>query len=172
MNLFRPTMYRKDIFEIDYQKLKEKGITCLIFDLDNTLGMIDQKKCPAKVKKLLRRLQKDFLILINSNNTSSRLTPYLNELGVGGYSFALKPSTRNLAKIKKIYNLKKKEMVMIGDQIVTDILSGNKFKIMTILVDPLGEKDLKITGLNRQVEAKIVRYYQKRGIFERGKYYE
>ena len=25
MNLFRPTMYRKDIFEIDYQKLKEKG---------------------------------------------------------------------------------------------------------------------------------------------------
>ena len=73
MNLFRPTMYRKDIFEIDYQKLKEKGITCLIFDLDNTLGMIDQKKCPAKVKKLLRRLQKDFLILINSNNTRSRL---------------------------------------------------------------------------------------------------
>lgn len=172
MNLFRPTMYRKDIFEIDYQKLKEKGITCLIFDLDNTLGMIDQKKCPAKVKKLLRRLQKDFLILINSNNTRSRLTPYLNELGVGGYSFALKPSTRNLAKIKKIYNLKKKEMVMIGDQIVTDILSGNKFKIMTILVDPLGEKDLKITGLNRQVETKIVRYYQKRGVFERGKYYE
>ena len=221
MNLFRPTMYRKDIFEIDYQKLKEKGITCLIFDLDNTLGMIDQKKCPAKVKKLLRRLQKDFLILINSNNTRSRLRtymmknqegkdvsiydekthtgvlrhlvtkigfttgevmvvlvangkklPYLNELGVGGYSFALKPSTRNLAKIKKIYNLKKKEMVMIGDQIVTDILSGNKFKIMTILVDPLGEKDLKITGLNRQVEAKIVRYYQKRGVFERGKYYE
>ena len=172
MNLFRPTMYRKDIFEIDYQKLKEKGITCLIFDLDNTLGMIDQKKCPAKVKKLLRRLQKDFLILINSNNTRSRLTPYLNELGVGGYSFALKPSTRNLAKIKKTYNLKKKEMVMIGDQIVTDILSGNKFKIMTILVDPLGEKDLKITGLNRQVEAKIVRYYQKRGVFERGKYYE
>ena len=172
MNLFRPTMYRKDLFGIDYQKIKEKGITCLIFDLDNTLGMIDQKKCPTKVKKLLRRLQKDFLILINSNNTRSRLTPYLNELGVGGYSFALKPSTRNLAKIKKIYNLKKKEMVMIGDQIVTDILSGNKFKIMTILVDPLGEKDLKITGLNRQVEAKIVRYYQKRGVFERGKYYE
>lgn len=172
MNLFRPTMYRKDIFEIDYQKLKEKGITCLIFDLDNTLGMIDQKKCPAKVKKLLRRLQKDFLILINSNNTRNRLIPYLEELGVGGYSFALKPSTRNLAKIKKNYKLKKKEMVMIGDQIVTDVLSGNRFKIMTILVDPLGEKDLKITGLNRQVEAKIVRYYQKRGVFERGKYYE
>ena len=43
---------------------------------------------------------------------------------------------------------------------------------MTILVDPLGEKDLKITGLNRKVEAKIISYYQKQGVFERGKYYE
>ncbi len=172
MNLFKPTMYRKNIFEIDYQKLKEMGITCLIFDLDNTLGMVDQKKCPVRVKKLLKRLQKDFLILINSNNTKSRLAPYLKELGIGGFSFGLKPSTRNLSKIKKQYNLKKKEMVMIGDQIVTDVLSGNRFRIMTILVDPLGEKDLKITGLNRQVEAKIIRHYQKRGVFERGKYYE
>ena len=47
---------------------------------------------------------------------------------------------------------KKKEMCMIGDQIVTDVLAGNRFKIMTILVDPLGEKDLKITGLNRKIE--------------------
>lgn len=172
MNIFKPTMYRKNIFEIDYQKLKDLGITCLIFDLDNTLGLISQKKCPRQVKKLLRRLQKDFLILINSNNTKKRLTPYLRELGIGGFSFGLKPSVRNLIKIKKKYNLKKKEMVMIGDQIVTDVLAGNRFKIMTILVDPLGEKDLKITGLNRKIEYKIIKHYQKRGVFERGKYYE
>ena len=61
---------------------------------------------------------------------------------------------------------------MIGDQIVTDVLAGNRFKIMTILVDPLGEKDLKITGLNRKIEEKIVKRYEKRGLFERGKYYE
>ena len=85
---------------------------------------------------------------------------------------ALKPLPKNLRKIKKKYNLKKKEMVMVGDQIVTDILSGNLFNIMTILVDPLGEKDLKITYFNRKIENRIVNYYQKRGLFERGKYYE
>ena len=42
---------------------------------------------------------------------------------------------------------------------------------MTILVDPLGKKDLKITGLNRAIETKIIKYYNKRGLFERGKYY-
>ncbi len=171
MNLFRPNMYKKNIFEIDYNKLKEQGITCLIFDLDNTLGLIEHEKCPLKTKKLLKELQKDFLILISSNNTKKRIAPYLKDLGIGGVAFSLKPSTKGLRKIKKHYNLNKKEMVMIGDQIVTDILSGNRYKIMTILVDPLGEKDLRITGLNRKIEARIIKYYKKRGMFERGKYY-
>ena len=171
MNLFRPNMYKKNIFEIDYNKLKKQGITCLIFDLDNTLGLIEHEKCPLKTKKLLKELQKDFLILISSNNIKKRIAPYLKDLGIGGVAFSLKPSTKGLRKINKHYNLNKKEMVMIGDQIVTDILSGNRYKIMTILVDPLGEKDLRITGLNRKIEARIIKYYKKRGMFERGKYY-
>ena len=171
MNLFRPNMYKKNIFEIDYNRLKEQGIKCLVFDLDNTLGLIEHERCPLKTKKLLKELQKDFLILISSNNTKKRIAPYLKDLGIGGVAFSLKPSTKGLRWIKKNYNLKKKEMVMIGDQIVTDILSGNRYKIMTILVDPLGEKDLRITGLNRKIEARIIKYYKKRGMFERGKYY-
>ncbi len=172
MYIFKPTMYRRDIFDIDYQKLKEKGIVCIVFDLDNTLGLIDDKNSSPRAKRLIKKLKKDFLIFISSNNTPKRLQPYLDEFEVGGYAVALKPSIKNLRKIQKKYNLKKSEMVMIGDQIVTDILSGNRFKIMTILVDPLGEKDLKITKLNRVIENKIIKNYQKRGLFERGKYYE
>ena len=164
MGIFKPKMYKKNIFEIDYEKLKSLGIKCLIFDLDNTLGLIEQKKCPRNTKKLIKSLQNDFLVLISSNNTKDRITPYLKDLGVGGVSFSLKPLTRGLRKIKRNYNLKKKEMCMIGDQIVTDVLSGNRFKIYTVLVDPLGEKDLKITGLNRKVEAKIVARYEKKGL--------
>ena len=52
MNLFRPNMYKKNIFEIDYNKLKEQGIKCLVFDLDNTLGLIEHERCPLKTKKL------------------------------------------------------------------------------------------------------------------------
>lgn len=172
MHIFKPTMYKKNIFEINYDKLKEMGITCLIFDLDNTLGLIDQKKCPTEAKKLIKELQKDFLVLISSNNTKDRLEPYLKELGIGGVALSMKPSTHGLRKIKRDYKLKKKEMVMIGDQLVTDVLSGRNFKIMTILVDPLGKKDLKITGLNRAIEDKIIKKYMKKGIFERGRYYE
>ena len=63
-------------------------------------------------------------------------------------------------------------MCIIGDQLVTDILSGKKYNIMTILVDPLGKKDLKITILNRVIENIILKKYKKNKIFERGNYYE
>ena len=32
MALYKPTMYKKNIFEIDYEQLKKKGIKCLVFD--------------------------------------------------------------------------------------------------------------------------------------------
>ena len=172
MGIFKPTIYQPSIFEINYAHLKELGITCLVFDLDNTLGLIENKKCPRKAKQLIKELKEDFLVLICSNNTRKRIKPYLEDLGVGGVCWSMKPSTIGLNKIKNDYHLKKKEMCLIGDQMVTDILAGNRFHIMTVLVDPLGKKDLKITGINRELEAKIIQKYQRKGIFERGKYYE
>ncbi len=172
MAYLKPSRYYKNIYLIDYTKLKEEGIKCLIFDLDNTLGKMNNLSCPEETKKLLKSLQKDFFIFICSNNTRSRINPYLRELGVGGISWSLKPSTRALKKIKHDYKFSKKEMVIIGDQIVTDILAGKRFKIKTILVDPLGNKDLKVTGINRWIENKILDKYKTRGVFERGKYYE
>ena len=170
--LYKPSMYYKDIYSINYDKLKKQGITCLVFDLDNTLGLISEIKCPDKTKTLIRKLEKDFLVLVLSNNNKTRLKPYLHDLGIGGVAWAMKPFTRGLRKIKKNYRVKKSEMVMIGDQLVTDIVCANNFRIKSILVDPLGTKDLKITFFNRILENMIIKRYMKKGIFERGKYYE
>lgn len=170
--IFKPTMYYKNIYEINYKSLKKRGIKCLVFDLDNTLGLIENKKCPKATKTLLNKLKKDFTILICSNNNNKRLSPYLSDLGIDGVAWSLKPSTRGLRIIKRKYELNKNEMCMIGDQIVTDIFSGNRFGVITILVDPLGKKDLKITALNRIIENRIVANYEKRGVFKRGDYYE
>ena len=165
---FKPSKYYKDIYSIDYNKLKEEGITTLIFDLDNTLGLISNRECPRKTKLLIKKLKEDFLVLVCSNNNRTRLKPYLEDLGIGGVSWSMKPLTRGLRKIKRNYHLKKKEMAIIGDQVVTDIFMGNRLNMNTILVDPLGEKDLKITAFNRWLEKRIM----KRIKIKRGDYYE
>lgn len=171
MGMFRPKIYKKSIHEVDYQKLKDDGIKCLIFDLDNTLGLISHKSCPDETLKLINKLKRDFTVIISSNNTRKRLKPYMKELGVDGIAWSMKPSIKGLVTIKYKYHFLKKEMCIIGDQIVTDVLAGNRFHIKTILVDPMGEKDLVITGLNRKIEAKIIKFYEKRGLFKRGNYY-
>lgn len=168
---FQPTIYQKSIYNINYNKLKKKGIKVLIFDLDNTLALIDEAKCPEKSCRLIKKLQEDFKIYIISNNTNNRIAPYVEKLQVEGIPNAKKPFTKGLKKVLKA-GYQKREMIMIGDQLVTDILSGNSFGIMTAWVDPLGKKDLKITYFNRFLERQILKYYKWRKVLERGQYYE
>lgn len=172
MSYLKPDIYQKSIFDINYKKLYKKGISCLIFDLDNTLALIDEAKCPDKVKKLINNLKQDFTVVIISNNVSKRIKPYKEELEIDAVAMAMKPLPVGLSRIREKYHLRKSEMMMIGDQLVTDILSGKIYNISTCLVEPLGKKDLKITGLNRMIENKILDKYEKREIFKRGKFYE
>ena len=121
---------------------------------------------------LWRYISQRFTIFISSNNTRKRILPYIEDLEIEGEAFSLKPLPKGLIRIRKRCGFKRSEMAMIGDQMVTDILSGNLYGVTTILVDPLGVKDLKITGLNRKIEGFIVKIYEKRGIFKKGNHYE
>lgn len=169
---FYPNMYQKNIHNIPYKKLKKLGIKCLIFDLDNTIALIDQKLITEDTKNLLNKLKEDFRIIIISNNVTERVKSYADYLDCDYVSNAAKPLSKGYRKIRKKYHLKKKEMCMIGDQIVTDIYGGNRFSMFTILVDPLGKKDLKITSFNRFLERIILKEYEKKGIMKKGEYYE
>lgn len=169
---YYPNMYRKNIHDINYKKLKKLGIKCLIFDLDNTIALIDQHIITDDTKKLLLDLKKDFNIVILSNNFTKRVKSYATYLKCDFVANAMKPLTRGYKKISKKYNLEPNEMCMIGDQIVTDIYGGNKFGTFTVFVDSLGVKDLKITNINRFIERKILTKYENEGIMKKGVYYE
>lgn len=168
MSIFKPKMYVKNIFDIKYDYLKDIGIKFLIFDLDNTLGLVNEVVCSEKIKLFINKLSNDFKIIIASNNNYERVLKFIDNLNVSIISSAMKPSRKIYQYMRKNYTKNMQEVCIIGDQIVTDILSGNRFGMMSILVDPLGEKDLKITSFNRFLENKII----KRINLKRGEYYE
>lgn len=172
MDNYIPNVYKKNIFDINFHKLKEHGINCLIFDLDNTLALIDKDIIDEKTKMLLKEISIDFRIIVLSNNFKSRISKFCEPLNIDYVSFAMKPLPLSFAKIRKKYNLEKKEMCIIGDQLMTDVLGGNKYGIFTILTDPLSNNDLKITSINRFLERKKLKKLTKLGMLERGKYYE
>ena len=74
MKKFCPKIYQKNIYSINYQKLKKEGIKCLLFDLDNTCIPYKNNKMPKKIKDLFDKLVKmNFKVIIFSNSPKRRL---------------------------------------------------------------------------------------------------
>lgn len=166
-----PEMYCKSIYDIDYKKLKDKNIKCLLFDLDNTCVPYPKKEPTEDLKKLFQKLETmDFRVIIFSNTTPNRLDKFKN-IGVEVYGLSRKPHKKNFYKILTKYFYQKKEVCIIGDQLFTDILGGNKVGIHTLLVDPLGPKDFIITKLSRIAELIVFNILSKKQIHQKGVYY-
>lgn len=173
MEKYIPDIYQKSIYTINYEKLKERGIKCLLFDLDNTIAPVGVKKPSNKVKELFNELKKmGFKIIIFSNSHLKRLEPFKEELEVEIHPNSMKPLKRNFKKIIDKNEYLDSEVAIIGDQLLTDIKGGNKVGITTILVNPIGLKDFFLTKINRFYEKIIINKLGKKLIFIKGRYYD
>lgn len=173
MNYFFPDMYQKSIYVINYSKLKENGIKCLLFDLDNTCVPYVDRVPTRKLKDLFDKLQDDgFKLIIFSNSPKKRLMPFKKELNVDCCSKANKPRKKKFIKILKTYNYDLSDVAIIGDQLMTDIYGGNKVGITTILVNPMSDIDMPFTKIHRFMEKKKINKMTKQGIFKVGSYYD
>jgi uncharacterized protein len=167
MKCFEPTYYAKNIYQIPLSFYKENGIRALFLDLDNTLDAFDALVPSSEAKELIAKLQKIGLkIFIVSNNHEERVKKYADELGVD-YSFhSLKPFAFRLNKFIKKHNLNKQEILMVGDQTVTDIKCSNALKVRGCLVDKLVDRDQPTTTFNRFFDKKIRKKLENKGILK------
>lgn len=173
MEQYIPDIYQKSIYTINYEKLIDRGIKCLLFDLDNTIAPIGVKTPSKKTKDLFDNLkQMGFKIIIFSNSGSKRLEPFKEELNVDINPNSMKPLKRSFIKTMDKYDFKDSEVAIIGDQFLTDVVGGNKAGITTILVNPIGLKDFFFTKINRIREKRIMNKLGKNLLFIKGRYYD
>ncbi|HHW69225.1 MAG TPA: YqeG family HAD IIIA-type phosphatase [Tenericutes bacterium] len=173
MDIFIPDMYQKSIYTIDYEKLKERGIKCLLFDLDNTLIPARSSKKNEKLKDFFDELkQYGFKIYIFSNSPKRRVSIFADDLGIEYCYSASKPLKKKFLKIVDDNDLDLSEVAIIGDQLLTDVLGGNRVGITTILINPISIKDGVQTLLNRTIEKYIIKKLTKKDLFVKGRYYE
>ncbi len=172
MEKYLPDVYQKSIYTINYQKLKENGIKCILLDLDNTMIPAKSKTVTGKLEQLIDELKKDFKVIVFSNAIKKRVKPIAEKLALDYYAFALKPMQKYYLKALKEYRFKECEVAIIGDQIQTDILGGNRVGITTILVNPVSSKDFSFTRLNRYLEKRKMEKMCRKGLFTKGKYYD
>ena len=173
MEKYIPDVYQKSIYAIDYSKLKENGIKCLLFDLDNTLAPYSIKNADEKLVELFSHLKEmGFQVIIFSNRFKKRVKPFKEELEVDCCANARKPHPKHFTRILKEYRLAENEVAIIGDQIMTDIVGGNKVGITTILVNPISLREPFWTKPNRFLEKRVMKKLNNHDLFFKGRYYE
>lgn len=161
---FIPSEYKKTIFDITPEDLKARGIRGIITDLDNTLVEWDRPDATPKLIEWLASMkQSGIKVVIVSNNNEMRVKSFSEPLGIPFIFQARKPMGKAFRRAIKVLDLQRKQIVVIGDQMLTDIFGGNRNKLHTILVLPVAKSDGFVTKFNRMVERRIMKKLKQQG---------
>lgn len=156
LSYFRPTWVLDRLFTMTADQLHFHGFKGILVDLDNTLVEWHNPHSTTQASEWVKQMQADGIqVMIVSNNTKKRVGAVADEMGVDFVSDSLKPTFVGMRKARKRMGLFKDEVVMIGDQVLTDVLGANLYGIASILVKPLVRTDARVTVLNRYLEKKI-----------------
>ena len=118
---FVPDYYFPDIYAIDPERLRARGVKVLLADLDNTLA-------PYGVPTLF---------LLSNSRRPGRAQHYAEALGIPYEGHAGKPKAGGFRRALARMNAAPEEAAIVGDQIFTDILGGNRAGVLTLLVHPI-----------------------------------
>lgn len=78
------------------------------------------------------------------------------------FYFGKKPLKFGFNKARRKLELNSKNIAVVGDQIMTDIIGANRCNMFSILVKPIKEKDFLITRIKRPIENFIIKSYYKK----------
>lgn len=165
---FIPNMYVPSIYQIDLEALKQQGITSIIVDLDNTLVESTQLDAPPQLLDWFRKLrQEEFRVMIVSNNSKHRVTRFAQPLSIPYIYTARKPLSFAFRKAIQHLACRRDEIAVVGDQLLTDVLGGNRMGLFTILVVPVSQSEGWLTRTNRRLESLIFHWLKKNNYFHK-----
>ena len=131
----KPDLNVKSVSDIDFEKLLKMGKNVFLFDFDNTIGVWKSQIIPENVLSIFEYLKSNgaqVFIITNGKRRNMH-----GKIDVQIIWRSLKPLTFKVKKNIGNYLKDKSKVVVIGDQIFTDILFGKLLKVYTIKVDPI-----------------------------------
>ncbi|WP_412988258.1 YqeG family HAD IIIA-type phosphatase [Pediococcus siamensis] len=160
---FKPTWRIKKIYSLTPDELKKAGIRAVLTDLDNTLIAWDNPEGTPELRAWIAKMAKAGIpVIVVSNNSHARVKRALENIQLPFVSRALKPLGVGIARALRQLNLDASQVVMVGDQLITDILAANMAGTRSILVKPLLNSDAWNTKINRFFE-----YFIKKRLFKK-----
>ena len=158
---FIPTLYLDDIYAITPEMLMQMGVKGIVSDIDNTLVTYDDAEPTEGLIPWLKGMAEAGIpiALVSNNSSPDRVRVFNRSLGYFATARAGKPFGNGVKRALSALGCSPSEAVMIGDQILTDILAGSRLGMKTILVKPIKDRTDLFHRFKRRIERPLLRRY-------------
>ena len=161
---FIPFAHSKSIYEIEPSFFIKQDVKVLFMDLDNTLDSYKARQPNERTIKYVNSLKENGIKpIIISNNKAKRVIGYASELNVEFLSSARKPFAKRINREILKRNISKDNVMLVGDQMMTDVLAAHNAKIRVVLTEKIVKEDQWTTHINRIFDRPIRKYHLKKG---------
>jgi uncharacterized protein len=156
--LFLPSLIVDQLRDIPLEFLQDSGYSVFFLDVDNTLLAKDAKQVPLDVLNWVQAVKgMGFEVVVLSNNSSRhRIKRICDQLGVPGYYRAMKPLPFTLYTWCRDRGISPDKTIVVGDQVLTDIVLGKWVRAYSVLIEPVDKKFSVIRSIQREIELKIL----------------
>lgn len=159
---YRPHFMVEAVYDLKPDQLREHGIRAVLVDLDNTLIAWNNPDGTPELRAWLDEMtEADIPVVVVSNNKHERVERAVANFHVDFVSRAMKPFTKGINEAIERYHFNRDEVVMVGDQLMTDIRASHRAGVRSILVKPLVKSDAWVTKFNRWRERRMWKKIEK-----------
>lgn len=134
--VIKPCIVIKDICELDGEMLdylESIGIEGLILDVDETLRY-DMNDISLDVISWLSMIKERFRVAVVSNGMDGNVSKTLESMNIPYYTMAFKPCRIKVRKAVDGLGISNETIMMVGDDYIDDIYTGNRMNMKTCLV--------------------------------------
>ncbi|HEM3529081.1 YqeG family HAD IIIA-type phosphatase [Streptococcus suis] len=155
---YMPDFALEKAYDVTVESLKKHGIKVVFVDLDNTLIAWNNPDGTPEMRQWLHDLRDAGIpVVVVSNNKYERVKRAVEKFGIEFEAFALKPFTFGINRALKRFDVQPYEVIMIGDQLMTDIRAAKRAGLKSVLVKPLLKTDSINTQINRWRERRTMK---------------
>jgi uncharacterized protein len=162
--MIRPFRIVRNVHAISLDELSAEGIRGIVIDLDNTLiGWRLKEPAPEVAAWVREALDRGFSIAIVSNNERAWVKSVATLLGIITFVHtALKPLPFGVIRAVKQMRVRRRETVVVGDQLFADVLAAKLLGIRAILTEPIVSREHRAMWPIRALERYMLRQTIKR----------
>ena len=162
LSRFYPDDWVDSAYQIDYEKIYDRGYRGLIFDIDNTLVPHGAPADERAIALFARLKNLGFSCCLLSNNQMERVSSFNEPIQVFFIENAHKPSAKNYRRAMEMMGTDEKNTLFIGDQLFTDVYGAKRAGTRTVLVRPIHPKEEIQIVFKRYLERIVLFFYKRK----------